>query len=73
MMNIKELSKQVEQYVLDCRRWLHAHPELSCQEYETTKFIIAELEKMGIPVQTFEGCTGCVGTIRGGQSGKYSR
>ena len=70
MMNIKELSKQQEQYVLDCRRWLHAHPELSCQEYETTKFIITELEKMGIPVQTFEGCTGCVGTIRGGQSGK---
>ena len=70
MMNIKELAKQAEQYVLDCRHWLHAHPELSCQEYETTKFIIAELEKMGIPVQTYEGCTGCTAMIEGGQHGK---
>ena len=70
MMNIKELSKQQEQYVLDCRRWLHAHPELSCQEYETTKFIIAELEKMGIPVQTYEDCTGCTAIIEGGKPGK---
>ena len=70
MMNIKELAKQTEQYVLDCRHWLHAHPELSCQEYETTKFIIAELEKMGIPVQTYEGCTGCTALIEGGQPGK---
>ncbi|MEM5780078.1 MAG: M20/M25/M40 family metallo-hydrolase, partial [Lawsonibacter sp.] len=69
-MNIQQLAKEQEQYVIDSRRWLHAHPELSCQEVETTQFLTAQLEEMGIPVQTFDGITGCVATIQGGRSGK---
>ena len=37
---------------------------------ETTRFIKEQLDSMGIPVQTFEGITGCVATIQGGQPGK---
>ena len=69
-MRVQELAKEQEAYVIACRRHLHEHPELSTQEVETTKFIKAELEKMGIPVQEFDGITGCVGTIEGTMPGK---
>ena len=69
-MDMKQLAKQQEQYIIDCRRWLHAHPEVGEQEFETTKFIIAELEKLGIPVLTYPGTTGCVGVIQGALPGK---
>lgn len=69
-MRVQELAKEQEAYVIACRRHLHEHPELSTQEVETTKFIKAELTKMGIPVQEFDGITGCVGTIEGTMPGK---
>ena len=69
-MTIQELTAQQKDYVIETRRWLHAHPELGCEEIETTKFICAELEKIGVEVQTFEGITGCVGTIHGAKPGK---
>ena len=68
-MNIQTIAKELESYILNCRRFLHAHPELSTKETETTAFIIKELESMGIEVQTFDGITGCIGTIRGAQPG----
>ena len=70
MMNVQELAKEQNEYVIACRHHLHAHPELSMEEVETTKFIKTELEKMGIPVQEFDGITGCVGTIEGKHPGK---
>ena len=69
-MNINQLAKQHEQYIMDARHHLHAHPELSCQEVETTRFLVAELEKMGISVQTYDDITGCVATIQGGEPGR---
>ena len=69
-MEIKTLAKEQESYIIECRRWLHAHPEVGEQEVETTRFIKEQLDGMGIPVQTFEGITGCVATIQGGQPGR---
>ena len=69
-MNIRQLAKEQEDYVIKCRHYLHAHPELGEHEVETTRYIREQLEVMGIPVQTFEGITGCIGTIEGGQPGK---
>ena len=69
-MNIQQLAKEQEAYVINCRRWLHAHPELGCQEVETTRYIKEQLESMGIPVHTYEDITGCVATIEGGHPGK---
>lgn len=69
-MRITELAKEQEPYIIECRHHLHAHPELSTKEVETTKFIVSQLEEMGIAVQTFEGITGCVGTIEGTKPGK---
>ncbi len=70
MKDIRKLAYAQEAYVKELRHRLHANPELSCKEYETTKLITEELEKDGIPFVTFEGCTGCVATIKGGKPGK---
>ncbi len=45
---IKKLSDQYFNEVLEIRKHLHAHPELSFNEHETAKFIEAQLTKMGI-------------------------
>lgn len=70
MMDIQTLAKEQEDYVISCRHWLHAHPELGGQEVETTRYIKQELESMGIPVIEYEDITGCIGVIEGGQAGK---
>ena len=70
MMNIKELAKAQEEYIVKTRRYLHMHPELSRFEYETTKYIIAELESMGIEVISYDNITGCMGIIKGSHPGK---
>lgn len=51
------------------RRELHQHPELSMQEFETTKRIARELEKLGLDFKYMEP-TGLVGEIVGGKPGK---
>lgn len=51
--------------LIQWRRYLHQHPELSWNEYETTQYIESELRSMGI--QTIEKPiqTGLVATIEG--------
>jgi amidohydrolase len=49
------------------RRLLHAHPELSFSEQETSAFIKARLDALGIPWKAMVG-TGVVGTIEGGHA-----
>lgn len=62
---IKELSEANFSDTVALRRYLHQHPEVSYKEYETTKFIKAELHKLGIAYESpLE--TGCVGIIEGG-------
>ncbi len=59
-----ELTKRFVPYMIETRRYLHQHPEVSYKEFETTKFIKAELDKLGIPHDSpLE--TGCVGIIEG--------
>lgn len=70
MKDIKQLAKEVEAYVIARRRHFHMYPELSYHEVKTTEHIVSELEKMGVEVQTFEGCTGAVGIIKGARPGK---
>lgn len=51
--------------MIGMRRYLHQHPELSYQEFETTEYIIEKLSELGIPAdRPLE--TGCVGIIKGG-------
>ena len=69
-MNFKELALKEESYILEQRRWLHAHPELGTKEYKTTEHIVNELKSFGIEVQVFDDITGCIGIIRGEQPGR---
>jgi hippurate hydrolase len=61
---IKALAAQGQEENIATRRHLHAHPELSYQEFETCKFVQAQLSKMGIPF-TVIATTGVLGIIEG--------
>ncbi len=61
---IKALARQYVPEFISVRRHLHAHPELSYQEFETSKFIQGKLEEFGIPF-ALKATTGVVGLIRG--------
>ena len=41
--------EQIFGHLVEIRRWFHRHPELAFQEKETAQYIIAELERLGIP------------------------
>lgn len=61
---IQALSEQIHQQVVSFRQHLHAHPELSFQEFETAKFVKDKLTAWGIPFTEMAN-TGVVGLIKG--------
>lgn len=61
---IKELANKYLDSSIAIRRHLHAHPELSYKEFETSAFIQAKLTEMGIPFQVL-ATTGVVALIKG--------
>jgi amidohydrolase len=61
---IKSLSAAFTADALAIRHHLHAHPELSYQEFETSAFIQRQLTEIGIPF-TVMATTGVVGIIEG--------
>ena len=62
--DIKQLSNEIHGYVIENRRYLHAHPELSFQEYETSSFVKIRLDEMNIAWEPIAG-TGIVALIKG--------
>ncbi|MFI5164458.1 MAG: M20 family metallopeptidase [Bacteroidia bacterium] len=62
---IKELSEQFLPEIIQVRRHLHAHPELSFEEYNTSKFIASKLKEFGIPFKDGIVKTGIVALIEG--------
>jgi len=69
MLNFAKRAEEIKDYIVESRRHIHKHPELSLKEWETTKFLANELEKNGIQVQCFDDYPGCIGTIKGAQEG----
>ena len=61
---IKALAAQHQSENIAIRRHLHAHPELSYQEFETSKYVQAQLTAIGIPF-TVIATTGVLGIIEG--------
>ena len=61
---IQHLAAQVFDDVVAFRQHLHANPELSFKEFETSKFIKDKLESWGIPFSSMAN-TGVVGIIEG--------
>jgi hippurate hydrolase len=66
---IKTLAAAGQTENIAIRRHLHAHPELSYQEFETCKFVQSQLTKIGIPF-TVIATTGVLGIIEGKNPGK---
>lgn len=65
MDEIKKFSAEYADYIVDIRRRLHRQPEASGEEYETTKFICQELDKLGISHIVGYKSVGVVGVIKG--------
>lgn len=61
---IQELARQYHAEMVNIRHHLHAHPELSYQEFETSSFIQQQLKALGIPYEV-KAQTGVIGLIRG--------
>lgn len=61
---IKKLAKKYFSEFVEIRHHLHANPELSYQEFETSKFIQNKLAELGIPHE-IKATTGVVGLIKG--------
>ena len=61
---IHQLAKQYAPETIDIRRHLHAHPELSYKEFQTSAFIQNKLKTLGIPFE-IKATTGVLGMIKG--------
>jgi len=66
---IESKSKAELAKVIEWRRYLHQHPELSNREFKTAELIAKHLKSLGIEVQTAVAKTGVVGILKGGKPG----
>jgi len=62
---IQALAQQYHSDIVTCRRHLHAHPELSFKEFETGKYVAAQLSALGIEHKHGVAGNGVVALIKG--------
>lgn len=62
---MKSLSAGYLEEIISVRRHIHAHPELSMKEHETSRYITSRLQEKGIDFKTGIAETGIVGIIHG--------
>jgi len=62
---VKSLAEAQAQEIVDIRRHLHAHPELSFQEHETSKYVAERLKSFGITPTEGVADTGLTALIEG--------
>ena len=67
-MNFKDSAKKIESWIIEQRRYFHAHPELSFEEKNTTKEIGARLIEMGLTPNFYPDYNGLWAMIKGGRS-----
>lgn len=63
-------TREHAQQIVDIRRHLHAHPELSFEEYETASYVAEQLRSFGITPTEGVADTGLVALIEGKNPGK---
>lgn len=69
-MDIQAIAKEYKEYLIQMRRWFHAHPELGEKEFETSAKIKEELTKYGIQWRPCGLQTGVLATVVGAKPGK---
>lgn len=68
---IKQLASTIFPEIVEIRRHIHANPELSFQEFETSKFVKKKLKEWDIPFVEMAN-TGVVGFIKGAKNSDKS-
>jgi amidohydrolase len=66
---IDSLAKAAEPKLIEWRRHLHQHPELSNRETETARYVVERLRSLGLEPQTGIARTGVVAVLKGGRPG----
>ena len=69
-MDIREIAKDYNEYLIEMRRWFHQHPEIAEKEFQTSARIKEELDKFGISWRPCGLQTGVLATIEGAKPGK---
>ena len=67
-MNFRDIAEQNENWIIEQRRYFHAHPELSFEEKNTTHEIGKCLEEMGLTPHYYPDYNGLWAIIKGGKS-----
>ncbi len=62
---ISQLAEQYKSDIVQIRRHIHAHPELSFQEFETSKFVAEKIKSIGLIPDTGIAGTGLTVEIKG--------
>ena len=65
LSKIKALNEKYAKEVVDMRRHIHSHPELSYQEFDTSAYVARQLKSYGITPREGVATTGVVATIAG--------
>jgi amidohydrolase len=65
LSRIKDLAEELAPRLIEIRRHLHSHPELSGQEHQTAAYVAGVLSSCGIVVQEAVGKTGVIGELIG--------
>lgn len=65
LTRIKDLATKLAPRLIEIRRHIHSHPELSGEEYQTAAFVAGVLSANGVHVQEGIGKTGVVGEVQG--------
>ena len=82
---VRELGKRFADDIVSWRRHFHRHPEVGCEEVETSDYLCKVLDEMGIEYRRVQGMrpegargesdtfigTGIIATIRGTAPGAY--
>lgn len=63
----QERLQSVMPHVVEVRRHLHRHPELSGCEKDTRQLLMQELSSLDIEVHTFQDCYGVMGVLHNGE------
>lgn len=62
---VKLLAQTIKEEAIEHRRYLHQHPELSFEEYETVAFVEKKLREIGLSKIERKATTGLVALIEG--------
>ena len=65
-IDIRKETKEISEYIIRLRKHFHRHPELGLQEFETSKRIKEELDKIGVFYEE-AAVTGIIATIGKGK------